>query len=345
MAVHQRQQQNLLVSRTEGPKYNANQAPPFRRFHSFDRIRAWRFLRRELYFGTASALAKIVVDEIASCSLDESRFAQPVRGKVGCLWKTPPCASSVIPQAKTGDTVRMVAAADVRVDRLVVFAKGAPAQATVTKVWHPFMALTGLALRLDWVEDVTLKHVPLTIEKGGKPKPFTVQVLSTTGGMIALRETLHRDLAGRDAVDASLIWRKKTWIPTGTRILSFVYGSATRNLAQVKEAQALLPISSDVATLTIYRTKGHDDSHPRVSCDGKEITQIGAQQFTIVELAPGKHGCQAEHQATLELTANAGEDYFVRLLSPAITGAWELKLMDAGEGEDTIATLELAGKP
>jgi hypothetical protein len=167
------------------------------------------------------------------------RFAQPVRGKVPCVWKRPPCASSVVPETKAEDAVRLVAAADVRADQFIVIAKGAVGEATVTKVWHPFMALTGLALRLDWIEDVTGKHVPLRIDKKGKQEPFTIQVLSTTGGMIARRETLRGDLAGADAVDASIIWRKKNWIPAGTRLLAFVHGSVTRDLVEVKDAQAL----------------------------------------------------------------------------------------------------------
>jgi hypothetical protein len=132
------------------------------------------------------------------------RFAQPLRGKVPCLWKKPPCGSSIVPQAKPEDTVRMVSAADVRLDGYVVIAKGAVGEATVTKVWHPFMALTGLALRLDWVEDVTGKHVPLRIEKNGKQEPFTVQVESTTKGMIARKETLRGDLAGKDRDNRSI---------------------------------------------------------------------------------------------------------------------------------------------
>jgi hypothetical protein len=269
------------------------------------------------------------------------RFAQPVRGKVRCLWKAPPCGSSVVPQAKANDTVRLVAAVDVRVNEFVVVAKGAMGQATVTKVWHPFMALTGLALRLDWIEDVTGKHVPLRIEKSGKAEPFTVQVLSTSGGMMARPETLHGDLMGSDAVDASLIWRKKNWIPAGTRIQGFVDGAANRDRVEVKDAQALLPFSNEVATLTIYRTKG-DDSHPRVACDEKEIGQIGAQQFAVLELTPGKHACQAEHQPAKEISVLGGDEYFLLLRASGMSGGWELKTMDIGEGEDSVAGLEPA---
>lgn len=62
---------------------------------------------------------------------------------------------------------------------------------------------------------------------------------------MARLETLHGDLAGSDAVDASLVWRRKNWIPSGTRIQGFVHGAATRDFAEVQDAQALLPFSNE----------------------------------------------------------------------------------------------------
>jgi hypothetical protein len=238
----------------------------------------------------------------------------------------------------------MVSAADVRLDGYVVIAKGAVGEATVTKVWHPFMALTGLALRLDWVEDVTGKHVPLRIEKNGKQEPFTVQVESTTKGMIARKETLRGDLAGKDAVDASLVWHKKNWIPAGTRLQAYVHGATARDLPEVKDAQALLPASIDIATLTVYRMKSRDDSHPDVTCDGSEVGRVGTGEYAVADLTPGKHTCRTENHAPLEITAQTGEDYFVQL-RPSTLGGWELKLMDAGEGEDSVVDLAPVAKP
>ncbi len=266
------------------------------------------------------------------------RFAQPVRGKV-------PIAANAVPQAKPMDTVRLVVAADVRVDNLVVIAKGAIGQVTVVKVWHPFMALTGLSLRLDWIKDVTGQTVLLRVLQKGKPEPFTVQVLSTYGGMIARPETLRGDLLGSESVDISLAWRKKAWIPAGTRIQAFVQDATTRDRAQVIDAQALLPNSNEIATLTVYRTKGQDDSRPRLICDGKEIDKIGAHQYATLELTPGKHTCQAEHDPTLKIVAHAGEDYFLHLRPRSVAGGWELKPVDTAQGEDEIANLKLVGKP
>lgn len=287
---------------------------------------------------TVASPAASQVVEIPDGTPVRLRFAQPLRGRVPCLWK-PNCLSSQFPPAKVNEKVRLVAGADVRLNDLVVVAKGALGQATVTKVWHPFMALTGLALQLDWIEDVTGQQLSLRIAKQGKAKPFTVEVLATSGGMVAQPETLHGDLMGHDAIDASLIWRKKNWIPAGTRVLGFVHGSVSRDLATVRDAQALLPVSNDVADITVYRTKG-ENGRPRVICDGKEIGQIGASQYLVFELAPGKHGCQAESQAPpTELTVLGGEEYFLSLQA-SVSGSWELKRVDIGEGEDIVAGLE-----
>ncbi len=266
------------------------------------------------------------------------RFAQPVRGKV-------PMAANAVPQAKPTDTVRLVAAADVRVSNLVVIAKGAIGQMTVVKVWHPFMALTGLALRFDWIQDITGKRVLLRALPKGQPEPFTVQVLSTYGGMIARPETLRGDLMGADSMDLSLVWRRKNWIPAGTRIQGFVQGATVCDRAEAIDAQALLPNSNEIATLTVYRTKGQDESRPRLICDGKEVEKIGAHQYAILELTPGRHTCQAEHDPTIEIAAHAGEEYFLHLRPRSIPGGWELKPVDTAQGEDEIANLELIGKP
>jgi hypothetical protein len=254
-------------------------------------------------------------------------------------------ATNAVPQAKPTDTVRLVVAADVRVDNLVVIAKGAIGQATVVKVWHPFIALTGLSLRFDWIKDVTAQTVLLRALQKGKPEAFTVQVLSTYGGMIARPETFRGDLIGSDSMDISNAWRKKTWIPAGTRIQGFVQGATTRDRAEVIDAQALLPNSNEIATLTVYRTKDQDDSRPRLICDDKEIDKIGARQYATLELTPGKHTCHSEHDSTLEIVAHAGEDYFLHLRPRSVFAGWELKPVDTAQGEDEIANLELVGKP
>jgi hypothetical protein len=146
-------------------------------------------------------------------------------------------------------------------------------------------------------------------------------------------------------MDISNAWRKKTWIPAGTRIQGFVQGATTRDRAEVIDAQALLPNSNEIATLTVYRTKDQDDSRPRLICDDKEIDKIGARQYATLELTPGKHTCHSEHDSTLEIVAHAGEDYFLHLRPRSVFAGWELKPVDTAQGEDEIANLELVGKP
>lgn len=272
------------------------------------------------------------------------RFAQPVKGRIRCVGQTP-CASTQTPEAKAGDGVRLVAASDVRIDSFITIAKGALAQATVTRVWRPFMAVTGLALQLDWVEDVTGKRIPLKIEKTGRPGAFTVQVWSTPGGMQARPEKLRGDLLGKDALDPRLLFRKRNWIPAGTRITGFVAEATTRPFAEIKDAQALLPNSPDVATLTVLlQKKGEPGDRVEVDCDGANAVKIGGRQYAILELAPGNRVCRAEEHRSLELTAQAGEDYFADLQRGGFKGTWQLKLMDAGAAEDILANLELVGQ-
>jgi len=116
-----------------------------------------------------------------------------------------------------------------------------------------------------------------------------------------------------------------------------------RDLGEVKDAQAAVSSSTDIATLTVYRMKGRVDDRPDVSCDGADVGHIGAGQYAVADLAPGTHSCRAENQEKLEITAHEGEDYFVQL-KPSGIGGWSLKMVDAGEGEDSVIDLAPANK-
>ena len=105
--------------------------------------------------------------------------------------------------AKPGDKVRLVVGNAIRVNGLVVVGKGAIGQATVDNVWLPVKNYdrhgndtsspqTGLSLRLDWIEDVTGRQVLLRASSTGEAKPFTVEVLSKNGGMVARPEPVSR---------------------------------------------------------------------------------------------------------------------------------------------------------
>ena len=267
----------------------------------------------------------------------EMRFAQPVRGKM-----IDPV--DVGTEAQPGNTVRLVAAADVRIGELVVIAEGAVAQATVTTVKRPLTTLvaTGLGLQLDWVEDVTGTHVPLRVSPKGEPQPFMVQVLSTPGGVIARPETLRGDVAGKNAVDFSLLWRARLYVPAGTRITAYVYGSPALDRARVEEVQAQASFYQlqSTADVTIYRTKGHGRERPRVLCDGNLGRQIGEREFIHLDMPAGKHSCQIENQTPKEITVEAGHEYYLHMQRSG--SSWDLKQVTVGEGEDSIENADPA---
>jgi hypothetical protein len=278
------------------------------------------------------------------------RFAQPVRGMARGGW------GRITVEAKPGDKVRLVVGSAVRVNGLVVISKGAIGQATVDKVWLPIKTYdrhgndttrpqTGLSLRLDWIEDVTGQQVSLRASPAGEAKPFTVEVLSKNGGMVARPASLRRDLI-QSVTFANLItmFHERTWIPVGTRLQAFVHGASALDATELKQAQALLPAPNLNATLTIYRKKGQRDSHPQLLCDDKKIASLDERQYAVLNLASGAHTCHVVGHRAFELNANAGEEYFLQLQHREFADVWELKLVTTAEGEDAIADLELAGE-
>lgn len=269
----------------------------------------------------------------------EMRFAQAVKGKM-----LDPVDVGV--EAKEGDTVRLVAAADIRVGKKIVISEGAIAQATVVQVKRPLSTLvaTGLGLQLDWIEDVTGSHIPLRILQKGKPEPFMVQVVSTPGGVVARPETLRGDILGKNAVDVSQIWRDRYYIPAGTRIVAYVHGSQTLDSAKVEEAQSRVTFSEFATTVdvVIYRTKGHSRERPRVRCDETLPRSIGEREFIHLDLETGKHHCQIADQPLQEFSVEAGQEYFFHL---QLSGSrWEMKPVSVGEGEDSIENADPAPK-
>ncbi len=227
-------------------------------------------------------------------------------------------AAGAVPKApvtKPGDAVRLVVASDVRIAGQIVIARGARAEATVIAAWGATenppaeVALFGLPgvmtgwveLRLEWVETVTGDGVLLRaeLEKRSKPVKF-----------------------------------KKPFVPAGKRLKGFVDGEVSLPEEEVKQAQGRLPAPNPKAVLTIYRTGGQKEFRPWISCRETKLAQLGERQYLTVALAPGKHSFRAEQKESLELVAEAGQDYFLRLKSR------KLKLVDVTEGEDAVAELE-----
>ena len=277
----------------------------------------------------------------------ELRFAQEVAGKAIRANPLVPPANGV-PEAQAGDVVRLVATANVRIDGRVVIAKGAVGRATVTDAVsvlynkHPSEE-TGLFLQLDWIKGVDGGQIPLRAFKKGKPGRFHAEVKSEHGGVVIHPQKILPIFAAisNNENDFPADEKKKNWIPLGSRITGFVQGAIALDRSAVEQAQAQLPISTSTAVLTIYRTKDDHHSQVPVSCDGKQVAQIGERQYAVVELAPGAHSCQIAAEKALTITAAVSEEYFIHL-QPRMFGGWELKLVSASEGEDGIAGAEMA---
>lgn len=276
------------------------------------------------------------------------RLAQPVRGMTRSIRGTRV-------YSKPGDKVRLVAADDVRVNGLIVISKGAVGRATVIKADPPpinthsyndrYAALADLfvpkigtvSLRLDWIEDVTGHAISLRAYPAGEAKPFTMVVLAENGGIVARPPKFTLDLNFKNLSHA------KQWAPAGTRLLGFVHGAVNIDPAELKNAQALLPIPNPTAMLTVLRTKGHREMQPHVTCDDKEIAPVGEREYVTLEFSPGKHVCHTDGQPAVEFNAEAGEDYFLRVQYRIFASVWELKMLTAAEGEDSLSNLEPAG--
>jgi len=275
------------------------------------------------------------------------RLAQPVRGVTRTLIKYKV-------YSREGDTIRLVAADDVRVKGMVVVPKGAIGQATVTKVDIPNMAPPGnyqtgsavellipktgdVSLQLDWVEDVTGEHVLIRALPKGESKPFTMSVVAEHGGMVVRPARLKRDLTG--------MFHLRAWAPTGTRLTAYVDGATGIDPEDVKQAQALLPVPDENGILTIYRTKGLGTEQIEVFCDNKEIATLGEHQYVSLEVTPGKHSCRSGQKNKItEFTAGPGEQYFLHLRHKATAGAWELEAVEVDEGEDGTANAEMVAE-
>ena len=277
------------------------------------------------------------------------RLAQPVRGMKRTIKGT-------TVYSKPGDKVRLVAADDVRVDGLVVISKGAVGQATVIEADPPpistysyndryaaladvFVPKTGdVSLRLDWIEDITGHAIPLRAYPAGDAKPFTMVVLAENGGIVARPAKLSQDLKLGNLAHA------RPWAPAGTRIFGFVHGTVNIDPVELKDAQALLAIPNPTAMLTVFRAKGHREMQPHIFCDDKEVTLIGEREYATLEIAPGKHACHSEDQPVVEFSAEAGEDYFLRVQYRAFASVWELKMLTAAEGEDSTSSMKPAAR-
>jgi hypothetical protein len=269
------------------------------------------------------------------------RFAQAIWGfPISPFILDPPH-----PPFKKGDTVRIVAAADVEVDGHIVIRGGSIGQATVMATnlvidrKHP---TTGVDLRVDWVKSISEQMVPLRLHKKGKPSAIILDVYSNHGGFSVNQESLGRGLF--EAMTFQTLARsahQKLWVPVGTRIVGFVHGSIPLEAARLGEAEARLPLPNTTGLVTIYRLKGQREQQLEVSCDGKVLAQLGSRQFIELELPPGDHLFSVAGNESLQLTVSPGKEYYLWLRWHAISGVWKIVSVLTPEGEDGIADGEM----
>jgi len=265
----------------------------------------------------------------------EMRFAQPVVGKGPDARRD--SASFDTAEAEPGDKVRLIAAADVRLDSVVIIAKGAIGQATVTKVKGPLSTLSysGIGLQLGWIEDINGKRLPLRGSVKGKPQSFMVMVLGTPAGVIAGPKVQEGKGPGQWFYHSFVHTELKQSIPAGTRIFGYIHGAASLDAAG---SAADSGDSKTSATLTLYELRYLVASPSAIECDGNPVGQIGAQQYLVINLAAGKHSCRLRNHQELELVVESGAEYFLHVDSKEGV----LRSVTVGEGDDAIANLDPA---
>ena len=268
----------------------------------------------------------------------ELRFAQSLRGLERRGF------GRIETNSQVDDRIRLVCSQNVKVNGLVVIPKGAIAQATVKGVWLPDQKdpepQTGIDIQLDWVKDIFGENVPLRGDQKGGAKPFTLEVRSMKGGLVARPASFKRGLIERATYKwLFTVWHARTWAPAGTRITAYLQGNATLDAEEVRSAQTFLPIPNPNAFLMIYRAKGNEDHKPRVNCDDQGANVLGPRELLTMELSAGAHNCRLENQKPVNLTVESGEMYYLHLRYRAFSDTWELQQVSQQEGEDSVAKL------
>ena len=271
------------------------------------------------------------------------RFAQAMWG----IFFSPFVSDPPRPPFRIGDTVRLVAAEDVLIGGQLVIRKGSPGQATLIDFNLPNRKnpTTGLELRLDWVKSITGQQLPLRpFSKHRKWGAISLDVYSDHGGFFvdqsedSVAKVLFKSFTFQYLPKEV---HRKLWVPAGTRMIGFLQGTASLDGTQLAEARARFPQPNSTGLLTVYRMKGQVDQKIKVLCDENELGQLGARQYFVLELQPGRHFCNVDKNDRLEFSVSAGAELYLYLHSHALSGKWSFDLVDAPVGEDGIAESEL----
>ncbi len=242
--------------------------------------------------------------------------------------------------AKPGQKIRLVVTRDFAVNRQVVIARGAPAEATITRVDPRDQRLpdTGLHLHLDWVQTITGSHIALRHSHGAEPDSFRVDVEKRKGGFEVRPLTPKRTLTAGAILGLSLL-NKENWVPAGSRIMAYTAGDATLDPVQVSAAQTFLLQANLNAVLTVYRLKDKADGPVSVICDDGKVGELDRLHFIVAELPPGKHRCSIDRSKGQEIEVAAGQEYFLQVKHRG-TGGWKIEQISPEEGEDAIAAAQ-----
>lgn len=276
----------------------------------------------------------------------ELRFAQTIRRKAAVDPPTRP-NTPAIDDVRPGDTVRLVVAANLRIEGRVVIVKDAIAHATVTAGTSSFYTghnphETGLYLQLESVTEILNTEIPLRAWKKGAQEPFYARIRNDHGGAVVYPAKIPRFIAGLPQIGDTPAFGESNWIPANARLTAFVHGAVQLDRKALQEAQAQLPAGGAASLVTMYRTKDGNPGRPSVSCDGELVAAIGEQRFAIQELTPGPHTCQVEGGKPMAIAATGGEEYFLRLHASGKN--WELKRVESSEGQAAIATAQMVLK-
>jgi hypothetical protein len=269
------------------------------------------------------------------------------------------------PVTKKGDVVRLVAASDVRMGNKVVIARGANAQATVTRaipandpysrdcLWRgPYDPChsgkrTGLTLRLEWVQAVEGTRIPIRAAAGGKNKDFSVEVIAKGPGFVASPANgfwgVMRSLRTWDGTGISRALHEmklRLGVPVGTRITCYVDGDAALSAEALDSAQAHFPSVDEPAVLTIYRAKGGSHEVASLFNEDRKLLELNEREYVAFDIPSGKYAFNLAQQVPEQFDFRGGQDYYLLVRHKALTSGWELKLMDAAEAEDDLATTE-----
>jgi hypothetical protein len=256
----------------------------------------------------------------------EMRFAQMVIGR----GPDARVEAGDTPDAEAGDIVRLVSISDIRVEGVKVIARGARGQATVTKVKSPLTTLnySGIGLRLDWIEDVAGEHLALRAKPEGQPSPFMTTIVRDETGVVAGPGVGKNLSVGSALYHGFMRTNQMPYIPVGARIFGYIQGSTRINIANIRE----LEDPQTPAVITIFRMYDRIGGPIELICDGKKIAELAPEQHVSLDVLEGPHSCQATNGGSLAVTAQPGDQYFIRVDGRTRT----LVRVSVGEGEECV---------